>query len=735
MSKPERAGSEVSSRLVHAVPGRLRFRVPALAADQPYAERLVAVARSEPSIIDIRVNRTAGSITVRHAPLLAQSEVAGRFDELLRAARDPGLALVAEPQRRLRGPWRRLGLPGLTAALAVLSGPFGLAVPASLVAGAVGVSAIPIARRAVHSLRAERRLNIDVLDMTAIVLTTLRGSFLAPAVMIGLVEVGEAIRGRTARASEREVLDLLASMAQSVWIERSGERHLVPMEEVARGDTVVVYPGDRVPVDGRILDGTGSIDEHQLTGESLPVVRSEGETVYASTLMREGHLHIRVEQVGSETRAGRILRLMQDAPVHDTRIEDWAARVADRAVLPAFLLSGAVLLVTRNPARAASILITDFMTGIRVSVPTTVLAALTGAARRGILIRSGRALEKLAGVDTVVFDKTGTVTRGQPTVIGVEGMTQGMPALEVLALAASAEQRLTHPVAEAVVRYAEERGVKPRRRRSWHYDIGLGVRARVDGRTVLVGSDRLMEREGVDLARFASPAQRAKGLSRIFVASDGELRGSMAYADPSRPESRAVISGLRGMHGMEIHLLTGDKRPAAESVADELGIEQARTHAELFPEDKARVVRELRAAGRNVAFVGDGVNDLPALAYADVSVSFGGATDVARETADVVLMDDDLRGLPDAIAMAREAMRLSRQNIGIVAGTNLVALGLATAGALGPVSAAVIHNGCTIVAGANGLRPLVQPGDDRAPASAPLGPPKELSTTQEVGHG
>lgn len=733
-SEAEPLGGRVPSRLVHAVPGRLRFRVPAVARDRSYSERLVALALSDASLTGVRMNRAAGSITIHHEALQAQSEVAGRFEELVRTARDPGLELArAEPQGHGPGAWRRLGLPALTAGLAVLSGPLGLAVPAPLVAGAVGVAAIPIARRAVHSLRAERRLNIDVLDITAIALTTLRGSFLAPSVMIGLVEVGEAIRGRTARASEREVLDLLASMAQSVWIERRGERHLVPIERVSRGDTVVVYPGDRVPVDGRILVGTGSIDEHQLTGESLPVVRAEGETVYASTLMREGHLHIQVEQVGSETRAGRILRLMQDAPIHDTRIEDWAARVADRAVLPAFLLSGAVLLITRNPGRAASILITDFMTGIRVSVPTTVLAALTGAARRGILIRSGRALEQLAGVDTVVFDKTGTVTRGQPTILGVEGATEAMPALEVLALAATAEQRLTHPVAEAVVRYARKRGVEPRRRRSWHYDIGLGVRARVDGRTVLVGSDRLMEREGVDLGEFAWGAPDWTGPSRIFVASDGELRGSMAYADPPRSESRDVISALRHTHGMEIHLLTGDKRPAARSVADALGIEQARTHAEVFPEEKAAVVRDLRAAGRNVAFVGDGVNDLPALAYADVSVSFGGATDVARETADVVLMDDDLRGLPDAIALAREAMRLSRQNIGIVAGTNLAALGLATVGALGPVSAAVIHNGCTIVAGANGLRPLVQPGYHRARATAPAA--VDMLTTEEVGRG
>ena len=685
------------------------MRVPMIAADPSYADRLAAQARSDEGVLGVRVNRAAASIAVRYHPSFSDAVLRRRLEELVAGARDPALAggRPGNGEGGGQGRWRGLALPAITAALALLGGPLGFAVPAPLIAGAVAGAALPIVRRAVHSVKVERKLNIDVLDMTAIVLTTLRGSYLAPAVMISLVEIGEAIRERTARASRREALDLLGSMAHSVWLERGGDRRLVPIDQVGAGDTVVVYPGDRIPVDGRVLDGTGLIDEHQLTGEAMPVLREEGQRVYASTLMREGHLHISVEQVGDETRAGRIIRLMQDAPVHDTRIEDYAAKVADRAVLPAFLLSGAVLVVTRNPARAASILITDLMTGIRVSVPTAVLAALTSAARQGILIRSGRALEQLAGVDAVVFDKTGTLTRGQPTIVAVEAVDDEMPPEEVLALAATVEQRLTHPVAEAVIRYARERGVSPGRRRGWRYAIGLGVRATVEGKTVLVGSDRLLEQEGIGLHGLPQPADG--GGSRIYVATDGRVCGAMTYLDPPRPESEQVVAALSSSFGAEVHLLTGDQSRTALAVADSLGIDRENTHAELFPEDKAAVVRGLRAAGKTVAFVGDGVNDLPALAYADISVSFGGATDVARETADVVLMDDDLRGLPDAITAGRHALRLIHQNIGIVAGTNLAALGLAVAGSLGPVAAAVIHNGSTIVAGANGLRPLAEP--------------------------
>ncbi len=401
---------------------------------------------------------------------------------------------------------------------------------------------------------------------------------------------------------------------------------------------------------------------------------------------------------------------MRDAPVHDTRIENYAGRLADRLVLPAFLLAAAVLVVTRNPTRAASILITDFATGIRVSVPTAVLATMTSAAQAGVVIRSGRALEQLAGVDAVVFDKTGTITEGNPAVSGVRSLSNDLSEDEVLAIAATADQRLNHPVAEAVVGYALARGLAPGRRGQWHYDIGLGVRAEINDQDVLVGSDRLLRREGVNLS--AAPGPEA-GLSRVYIALDGQLCGVITYADPVRREAQTVIGALRDTHGMEIHLLTGDKTETADAVGRDLGIDPGNVHGELFPEDKAAVIRALRAEGRHVAFVGDGINDLPALAYADVSVSFGSATDVARETADVVLMEDDLRGLPIAFATARQALGLIRQNIAIVGGINLGAMAVTTATGLRPVTAAFLHNGSTVVAALNGLRPLsgtVAPG-------------------------
>ncbi|MDQ4145210.1 MAG: heavy metal translocating P-type ATPase [Actinomycetota bacterium] len=700
------SGHEVPDHIVvHELPNRIRCRSWRIRADVNYARRLVALAESDDRVAKIRVVRPAASVSIEWAP--SQAFEGGRewLAELLQHA-DAGSSGLAESFPSIAGAQRpRLVLAALAGGVAVLGSALGVPVPAPVGALIALSASIPIARRAYRSVTVDHRLTLDVLDLTAIILTSLRGSLLAPASIIGLVEIGEAIRERTARVSRQELLDLLESISDTAWVVRGSSRQQIPVEQVRRGDVVVVYPGDPIPVDGRVLEGKAVVDEHELTGESMPAIREEGQLVYASTLVREGHLHIAVEQVGEETRAGRIVQLMRQAPVHDTRIENYAAKLADRIVFPSFLLAGVVLVLTRDPTRAASILISDFLTGIRVSVPTTILAAMTSAAHAGVVIRSGRALEQLAAVDTIVFDKTGTVTQGRPAIVDAEAVTPELNVHDVLQIAATAEQRLTHPVAEAIVGYAADRGITPGHRGPWHYEIGLGVRARIGDVDVLIGSERLLERAGIEVPNAVDPGPRH--LSRLYIATDARLRGIISYADLVRPETMQVISQLRDQLGLEIHLLTGDNSHTAQAVGRDLNLSPANVHGELFPEDKATVVQALLRQGRRVAFVGDGINDLPALAYSDVSVSFGGATAVARETADVVLMKDDLSALPTAITQARDAIRLVRQNIAIVVGVNVVAGGAAIFRGLSPTIAAVVHNGTTVVAAGNGLRPFL----------------------------
>ena len=387
-------------------------------------------------------------------------------------------------------------------------------------------------------------------------------------------------------------------------------------------------------------------------------------------------------------------------------MENYAAQLADKAILPALFFSTGVLLTTGSMARAASILTLDFMTGIRVSVPTTVLASMTAAARHGILIRSGRSLEKLAEVDTVVFDKTGTLTQGDVVVAGIATVSPDATTTRVLELAAAAEQRLTHPVASAVVRYAGERGVRKLQRGEWEYKVGLGVRAEIDGEKVLVGSARFINKEGISLEPLRTRHPDLQGASLIYVASKDRLLGVIEYTDPLRPESQSVIKQLQHQ-GVEIHILTGDHHHRALAVAKDLEISENNIHAEAFPEQKATIVRQLHELGKTVAFVGDGINDSAALAYADVSISFGDGSDVARETADVVLIENNLSSLVKAIALAKQTQQLIQQNTRLAVIPNVAALYFATTVGLHPLLATLVHNGSAIAAGINGLRPLI----------------------------
>ncbi|BAZ07304.1 heavy metal translocating P-type ATPase [Calothrix sp. NIES-3974] len=697
----------VEYSVVHVTPGRIRIRIPRLRYDPDYGQRLQTLLEAETTVTEVRIKPAAASLVVKYTPTSPHdTQIKPHLTHLVQAASD---VVVLKPVKTPPAPennWPGLQLSTLATTMAVLAGPLGFSIPPLLIAGTIAITTLPVLQKAWLGLFQEGKFTIDLLDFMAIAITTCQGQFLTPALMLNLIEIGENIRDRTARSSKQQTLDLLDSLGQFAWIEQDGEKVQVPIAEVEPGNTVIVYPGEQVPVDGIIIKGQALLDEQKLTGESVPILKRQGQSVYASTLVREGCMYIQVERVGNDTCAGQSIQLMENAPIHDTRMENYAAKLAQKAVVPTILLSGIVFAATRNPARAASVLTLDFATGIRVSVPTTVLAALTGAARRGVLIRSGRALEQLAAIDTIVFDKTGTLTLGKVAVKSVESLDPHTTPERIMAIAAAAEQRLTHPVAEAVINYAQEHQVEMLPRSQWDYQLGLGVTALVDGEQVYVGSERFLRQMEVNMDALAALAEHPQ--NAIYVASNGQLKGIIRYSDVIRPETPSVIHTLMEVEGVEVHMLTGDNQRTATAVAQELGILPEFTHAEAFPEEKARVVRELHESGRTVAFVGDGINDSPALAYADVSISFAHGSEIARETADVVLMQNDLSGLIAAIEIARNAKRLIHQNTGIIAVPNLAALIVAVLFGLNPLAATVVNNGSTVVAGVNGLRPILK---------------------------
>ncbi len=705
----------VGYQVLHRTPYRLRLQIPKLADDPDYAARLKILAEGLEFVAAVHLNCIAKSVAVEYFAHTASPQVAQ--ERLLKVVQlaaviDLEQAMALSPPPPSPTPpessqevWQRLSLPalGLTLGLGAL---VGVPIPGLVTASVLLTAAIPLFQRAWAGITQEQRLTIDFLDGLALVLHSLQSSFFAPALMLNLIEGGEVIRDMTARGSERASLDLLDCLGSVALVERDGKEVSISVKALQAGDRVLVYPGDQIPVDGVILRGTGLVDQCKLTGESVPVTRRVGEEVFASTLLMEGHLCIEAEHTGTNTRAGIIATLMQSAPVHDTRVENYAGMIANNLVVPTLVAATGVGLLSGDLNRTISLLTLDLGTGIRISVPTTIMSALTHAARSGIFIRSGRALEMLARVDTVVFDKTGTLTRGRAGVTAIILTQPHITEAELLTLAATAEQGLTHPVAEAIIRHAKSLGLTIGDCEAWEYRVGLGIAATIGGRSLLVGSHQLMARESISLQSLERSNLEDGSHSAIYVAQDGHLLGVISYSDPLRPESKAVIQTLQRL-GIEPYMLSGDVTRVAKSVAHDLGMRPDHVYADAFPEHKVAMVKTLHESGRVVAFCGDGINDSAALAYADVSISFAGATDIARETADIVLMEDDLQSLVQAIHIAREAMDIIQQNISIVAIPNVGAIMVGIIFAIDPVLAILINNGSAILAELNGLRPLL----------------------------
>lgn len=665
--------------MAHRTATRIRLRV--ARCDAEAAAGLASRLAAHPEVEAARWSAASRSLVVEHRR--------GRsVEDLVTSLPHPAPATPpAAPAAPL---WRQMLLPA--AAMAA-----GLAGAAPLSTVVIAGCAAPIARRAARSL-GRRHLSVDVLDLAAAGILLATGDVLAAGAGVGLVEVGERIRSRAAGQARGALRGWLRADARGVRLLGEGTEPRVPAGQVRPGDRVVVYAGETIPVDGEVVAGEGLIDTRTWTGEPIPRRVTAGVELLAGASVHDGRLVIAVRAAGGDTRGARLAAALEETLSATTRVSDMARRMADRFVLPVVLAGGGVLLATGDLSRLAAMLIVDFGTGVRISIPTAILAAMVAGAREDILFRSGRALEELAGVDTVVFDKTGTLTTGQPAVIAVEA-APGWSGDEVLRLAAASEGHLPHPFARAIRRAARRRDLRPPEPRWVRHRCGGGVVAEVEGRTVVVGDRRLLLDEGV-----ACPAVGAAGSSLAAVAVDGRFAAWIRLRDRLRPEAPAVVERLRGLGIRHIVIASGDRPGAVRAVGRQLGADDVR--ARLMPEDKVRLVRDLRDAGRRVAVVGDGINDAAAMAEAHAGVALSRGADLAREAADVVLAGDDLVVLARAVELSRTTMRLVRQNVALVAAPNAAALGLATLGMMPPLLATAVNNGSTVVAAANGLRPL-----------------------------
>ena len=548
-----------------------------------------------------------------------------------------------------------------------------LAFTATLVGG------YPIFKEAVGALR-ERRMTME-LSMTIALVAALaiREAFTALVIVL-FVLIAEVLEHMTVGRGRRAIKDLLDFLPRTVAVRRTDGVADISAGALAIGEVVVIKPGGRVPVDGVVEAGHSFVDQAAITGESLPVEKVPGAQVFAGTINQSGALDVRTTGIGQDTTFAKIVLAVEHAQESRAPIQKTADRLAGYLVY--FALGAAVLtfVLTRDARSTISVIIVAGACGIAAGTPLAILGAVGRAARHGAIVKGGIHIEVLGRVDTIVLDKTGTLTLGAPQIVGVHP-AHGITAAELLEAAAIAELPSEHPLGKAVLNRAKADGIKVPNPDRFSYTPGKGIVCSCEGETIVVGNRALLEREGVTLADV-------EAASTVLVARGGWFMGALEVADVVRPEAAAAIAEIRAM-GMRTILLTGDATSIAQEVGSRLGVDEVL--AELLPEQKLAKVRELQDAGKRVAMVGDGINDAPALAQADVGIAMGSGTDVARESADVVLLGNDLLKLVEALRIARRCRAIIWQNFG---GTLLVdgfGILLAAFGFLNPLLAAFIH--------------------------------------------
>ena len=542
----------------------------------------------------------------------------------------------------------------------------------------------PIFKEAAENAAA-RRMTMELSMSIAIIAAAGISQFFTALIITLFVLVAEVLEGMTVSRGRRAIRDLMDFIPHSVTVRSAGGIHEASTDELRIGDSVLVNPGGLVPIDGTVISGHSFVDQARITGESMPVEKLPGSLVYAGTINQSGALEIRVERIGRDTSYGRIIEAVEHAERSRAPVQQLADRLAGYLVYFALAAAAITFIITRDARSTISVIIVAGACGIAAGTPLAILGGIGRSARLGAIIKGGLYLETLGRVNTVVLDKTGTLTFGRTEVRSVLP-TAGASEVDVLDAAASAEMRSEHPLGKAIINLATAKNRSPREPECFDYVPGRGITAMVDGVAILVGNRALLSGHSIEVpGNFAAGADTS---SEVFVARDGRLLGAIVVADTVRPEAKRAIEALNIM-GIRSVLLTGDTKPVAEMVAHDLGISEV--EADLLPEMKLARIKSLVAVGRVVAMVGDGINDAPALAEASVGVAMGSGTDVARESADVVLLGNDLLRFTETLAIARWTRRIIWWNFAGTLGIDMVGIALASVGLLSPTLAAFIH--------------------------------------------
>lgn len=573
---------------------------------------------------------------------------------------------------------------------------------------AVALGLYPLVRIGLRDLIHDRKIGTEIFVTIATIIALIGGETVAGAILMVIILIAEFIADLNMDRARASIRDLVGSVPQTALVRAADGEHAVPIETLRPGDVVLVRAGEKIPVDGTVVAGMGSVDEAPITGESVPKDKAAEDSVYAGTILVAGALDVRTAQVGTDTTFARIVALVESAGAEQAPVQKLTDKVAAWLIPVVLIFLLAVYAYTRDVRTIVTLLIFTSPAELGLATPLVIIAAIARAARSGILVKGGIYLESLAKIDTMVFDKTGTLTANAPRVVGVEIRDPAFTEAEIMALAAAADRRSAHPLAEAVVAHAEALGLPVAEPDQYEQIIARGVKATIGGRPVLVGNPALLRENGVALD---APMEQG-GRTPLHVAVDGRFVGAILIADTIRPNAREALSRLRATGVRRLVMLTGDNAATAAAVAAELGLDDAR--ANLRPQDKVSAIAELQKQGARVAMIGDGINDAPALARADVGIAMGsGGTQAALEAADIALMTDDLMRIVSARAIARRAYRTIQENLIFGVGVVHVAgITAALLGWIGPVEAALLHLGPDLLVFLNSIKLLRIPIQD-----------------------
>jgi heavy metal translocating P-type ATPase len=546
------------------------------------------------------------------------------------------------------------------------------------------IGGYPIFKEAFENI-VERKMTMELSMTIALVSALAIGEFFTALVITGFVLAAEVLEGLTVGRGRRAIQSLLDFLPRTVAVRRSGQVIEVPSDQVQVGETVIVKPGGHIPVDGIVLGGRSFVEQSAITGEAMPVEKATGDAVFAGTINQSGALEIAAQKLGRDTTFGRIIEAVERAEKSRAPIQKTADRLAGYLVY--FALGAAVLtfIITHNVRSTISVVIVAGACGIAAGTPLAILGAIGRAAHQGAIIKGGLYLEALAAVDTVLLDKTGTLTFGTPQireVISANGFTER----QIVAAASIAERKSEHPLAKAIVARAAELAIPPADPDEFSYTPGKGVRVTYRGEEILVGSRALLIQHA--MTSIPINGNGTDGASEVYVARGGRLLGAIRIADVLRPEAKNAVAAMRHI-GLTTVLLSGDSQSVTSSVGRDLGVDEA--VGELLPEQKAKWVTGLRQKNRKVAMVGDGINDAPALVEANVGIAMGSGTDVARESADVILIGSDLSKLVETLRVAQRCHGVILQNFVGTLVVDSIGVGMAAFGLLNPLLAAFIH--------------------------------------------